>query len=81
MKAAGDLHQGRCEMQFVGDWAQLASDSLSDAGVLLLWGLATIVACFLFKAVFGGLGWITERVLQRTNRAYVDDVGRRYRLN
>jgi hypothetical protein len=81
MEAARAFHRGSVEMQFAGDWAQLASDCLSGAGALLLWGLATIVACFLFKGVFGGLGWITERVFQRTNRAYVDEIGRRYRPN
>jgi hypothetical protein len=43
-------------------------DCLSGTGAALLWSLAAIVACVLFKAVFSALGWITERVFQLTGR-------------
>ena len=41
---------------------------VSGAGAALLWGLAAIVACVLFKVAFNALGWITDRVLQLTSR-------------
>jgi hypothetical protein len=43
---------------------------VSGAGAVLLWGLAAIVACVVFKAAFSALGWITDRVLQLTGKAY-----------
>ena len=60
-------------MQFLGDWAELVRDCVSGAGALFFWGLATIVACFVFKAVFNTLGWITERAFQLTGRAYAGE--------
>ena len=41
---------------------------VSGAGAALLWALAAILACVLFKAAFNTLGWIMDHVLQLTGR-------------
>ena len=41
---------------------QFVRDCLSDAGAMLLWGAAAIVACFFFEAAWNGVGWMMQRV-------------------
>ena len=55
------------------EFVEFAGDCLPGVGALLLWGLAAIVACALFKAAFKALEWITDRVLQLTGRAYAGE--------
>jgi hypothetical protein len=45
---------------------QFVSDCLSGAGVVLLWGVATIVAAVLFQAGCNAVGWLTQRVFPVT---------------
>jgi hypothetical protein len=45
---------------------QFVSDCLSGAGVVLLWGVATIVAAVLFQAGCNAVGWLTQRVFHVT---------------
>jgi hypothetical protein len=40
------------------------SDCLSNAGVLLLWSVAAIVASGLFEAGWNAVGWLTQRLFQ-----------------
>jgi hypothetical protein len=43
---------------------QFVSDCLSDAGVLLLWSVAAIVASVLLEAGWNAVGWLTQRLFQ-----------------
>jgi hypothetical protein len=41
---------------------QFVRDCLSDAGAVLLWGVAAIFACFFFEAAWNAVGWMMQSV-------------------